>query len=163
MQNFEAATFNTKFNQVEHTVELYLDNSDNGSDDDVYKYPINPNAIVNFNIEETLADWVTKGTLTFFYNPELGGEVINSNTGQNKDATTGITSGGKPFFQFRADGNDRLRLRITPNLKNQNSNSTGISITDRKHWTLSYLFSIYNIEDIDQLPGANNQASSTLK
>ena len=162
MEIFDPAKFDTKFNQVEHTMELYLDNSDN-TDGDVYKYPINPNSVVNFSIEETLADWVAKGTLTFFYSPELGSNYMDPNTGQTSDTQTGIGGESKPFFQFRGDGNDRLRLRITPNLNDGGPGDSGISITDRKHWTLSYLFSIYDMEDIDQLPGANNQASSTLK
>ena len=161
MDIIEEATFSTKFNQVKHEVELYLDSGDGASSSNFF--PINPSSVINFSIEETLANWVTKGSLTFFYNPDTGGGM-NSKTGQSNDATTNIAStDGKSFYQFRGDGNDRLRLRIIPNLSDTNSQEENIKISDPKHWTLSYLFNIYDMEDIDELPGAQNQASSVLK
>jgi hypothetical protein len=54
----------TKFNEQEYEYEIYLDSTFDESE--TRRFPINPNAIVNLNIEETLADWVTKGTLTVF-------------------------------------------------------------------------------------------------
>ena len=162
MDIIEEATFSTKFNQVKHTVELYLDSGDGASSSNIF--PINPNSVINFSIEETLANWVTKGSLTFFYSPELDGGYMNPSTGQVNSATTNIGStDGKSFYQFRGDGNDRLRLRIIPDLSDSSLNENNISISDPKHWTLSYLFTIYDMEDIDELPGAQNQASSVLK
>jgi hypothetical protein len=161
MDIIEEATFDTKFNQVKHTVELYLDSGDGASSSNIF--PINPNAVVNFSIEETLANWVTKGSLTFFYSPELAGGYMNSNLGQVGSAAPNIgSSDGKSFYQFRGDGNDKLRLRIVPDVTNSQNNSISIS-QDDKHWCLSYLFSIYDMEDIDELPGAQNQGSSVLK
>lgn len=168
MQPYEKALFETKFNEVNHTVELYLDSSDGESDNSVYKYPINPNAVVNLTIEDTLSDWIIKGHLTFFYNPEAGTGDIDYFLGQNKDATTGINlPEPKPFYVFRNDGKDRLRVRIIPNLNDTNIQTQttlqGLVINDRKHWSLSHVFNIYDIEDIGNLPGAQNAASTSLK
>ena len=167
MQIFNEALFDTKFNHVNHIVELYLDGSNGESDNPIYKYPINPNAVVNLTIEDTLSDWVVRGHLTFFYNPEAGSGELNTFLGQNKDATTGITNlKPEPFYNFRNDGNDRLRIRIIPDLNDTNFKSENIGltqITDRKHWSLSYLFNVYDVEDIGSPPGAQNAASATIK
>lgn len=164
MEIYNRATFNTKFNQVRHEFEIYLDSSAGESDNPGYKYPINPNAIVNLTIEDTLADWIVRGHLTFFYNPESGTGSINPVTGNNKDATTGVNvPETQPFFYFRNDGFDLLRIRIKPLLENNSNIPNQINISNPTHWTLSYLFSVYNIEDIDLPPGAQNQTSSYIK
>lgn len=143
----------TKYNQVKHTVEIYLDNS-NG-DSLTRRYVINPNAIVNLQIEDSLSDWVTRGTLTFMFNPESEA----SGSSLNRDN----------FYSFRNDGNDRLRIKVTPNLQAQNSALAGEStvpdlvISDKKFWTISHVFSVYDMEDIDLPPGAQNAASATIK
>jgi hypothetical protein len=161
MEKFDNAVFETKFNQVAHEIELYLDNSSGASTNQ--KYPINPNSVVNLTIEDTLADWVVKGTLTFFYNPESGTGQTNKVTGQASSATTGINlPNAQPFYIFRNDGYDLLRIRVKPKLKDTNLPNK-LKITDPVHWSLSYYFSIYDMEDIDQPPGAQNQASATIK
>lgn len=162
MQVFNDALFDTKFNHVKHTVELYLDSSNGESDNPIYKYPINPNAVVNLTIEDTLSDWVVKGNLTFLYNPEVGASEMNK--AMEKAGLTNLAS--EPFYNFRGDGNDRLRIRVVPDLEDTNLKSENVGLTqisDRKHWTLSYLFSVYDIEDIGSPPGAQNAASASIK
>ena len=164
MQVYNDAVFNTKFNQVKHTVELYLDSSDGDSDSDDYKFPINPNSIVNLTIEDTLSDWVVKGHMTFFYNPESGSSEIDKFLGQqnSKDSYTALPK-PKPFYSFRNDGFDRLRIRIKPDLQDSNIKLEKLSISDPVHWSLSYIFNIYDIEDIGSPPGAQNASSATIK
>jgi len=159
--------FETKYNQLEYEAEVYLDNG--SSNPNIRYYGINPNSIVNLTIEETLANWQTVGHMTFFYNPEASVGVYNSKTGQYETADTGITTPKqKSFFHFRNDGYDQLRIRFFPK-KRKTSNLERVNaipdydINDPKHWTLSYLFSIYDMEDIDQPPGAQNAASATTK
>jgi hypothetical protein len=157
----------TKYNQVKHLVEIYLDNTNGNSLTD--RYTINPNAIVNLTIEDTLSDWVTRGTLTFMFNPEGEAGSTNSDTGQSSSAATGLNSGTGQFYSFRNDGNDRLRIRIVPNTQAQNSAITGqiavpdLVISDKKFWTISHVFSVYDMEDVDLPPGAQNAASATIK
>lgn len=161
MDKVTSATFQSKFNQVNHEVEIYLDSSAGENTSDVY--PINPNSIVNLTIEDTLADWIVRGTLTFFYNPEIGPKTINPKTGNTYDATTNInTPKPKSFYNFRNDGLDLLRIRVVPTLANSNLPNT-LTITNSVHWSLSYLFSIYDAEDIDLPPGAQNQAAASIK
>lgn len=167
MQILDDFTFDTKFNQTRHEFEIYLDNGAGESDE--RKYPINPNSIVNLSIEDTLADWVVRGTMSFYYNPESLQGPYDSRVGQRADAKTGLSElKQKGFYVFRNDGNDFLRIRIKPvlfdssNLDKANA-SNNITITNETHWTLSYLFSIYEVEDIDLPPGARNQASGAVK
>lgn len=161
-------TFGTKFNQLQHEVEIYLDNG--ATDQKARRFPINPNSIVNLSIEETMADWSVNGSMSFFYNPEASIGEYDSRTGNRSNAQTGLYNPDqKSFFHFRNDGNDLLRIRITPktgdpsNLASVGGNDAFNIQEDDKHWTLSYLFSIYDMEDIDLPPGAQNAASATIK
>jgi hypothetical protein len=151
----------TKLNQTKHEFEIYLDNNSKNADSSIY--PINPNSIVNLIIEDTMSDWVTRGTLTFLYNPEFGGKLnINPATGQRADVTDGLVNVREtPGYMFRCDGNDFLRIRIKPFVSADYNDA--LKITDPVHWTISHLFSIYDMEDIDLPPGAQNQASSVIK
>lgn len=164
MRIYEDAVFETKFNQTKHTVELYLDSSDGESDNEIYKYPINPNSVVNLTIEDTLSDWVVKGHLTFFYNPEAGSSEINKFLGQVDVLGSNINlPKPEPFYSFRNDGYDRLRVRIIPDLENYGGKTQKLNISDPVHWTLSHLFCVYDIEDIPNPPGAQNASSATIK
>jgi len=168
MQILQDFTFGTKFNQLEHEVEIYFDNG--STDERARRYPINPNSIVNLSIENTMADWAISGSLSFFYNPEASVGEQDERTGQSTSAQTGLyNSDQKSFFHFRNDGNDLLRIRIVPKISDSSNlaaagagDSFNIQEND-KHWTLSYLFSIYDMEDIDLPPGAQNAASATVK
>lgn len=161
MKVYNEGLFETKFNQIKHKVELYLDCSNGESDNDIFKYPINPNTVVNMEIEDTLSDWVVKGHLTFFYNPETAPSELNSYLGQVNNGNWINLPEPKPFYFFRNDGFDRLRVRIVPDLKD--SISGGLRITDPVHWTMSHVFCVYDVEDIGLLPGAQNSASATIK
>ena len=149
--------FDTKFNETRHECELYLDN---GSE----QFDINPNAVVNLTIHNTMSEWVTRGVLTFYFYPEAGEGIYDSNTGQYSTARTGIRSstGGSSLYRFANDGTDILRVRINPKLANDGG-QRDFSIQDKVHWTLSHKFAVYNIEDIDLPSGAQNAASADLK
>lgn len=149
------AAVETKFNQTRHECEIYLDN---GSQ----QFTINPNAIVNLNIHETLSEWSVRGTLTFYYYPEAGSSSYNSSTGQYSTAQTGIrSSSSSGTFNFLNNGEDLLRVRITPKITS--TSSRDFAINDKTHWTLSFLFSVYDMEDIYLPPGAQNAAAADLK
>lgn len=164
LDNLDNSSFENKLNQVRHEFEIYLDNG--AGETDKSKYPINPNSIVNLNIEDTLADWVVKGNITFMFNPEAGSKVaISQETGAEVKATTGLSENievKKPYV-FRNDGNDILRIKIKPLLDNSLEGVEALNVSDPVHWTISYRFSIYDAEDIDLPPGAQNQASNTIK
>lgn len=135
----------TKYNEQEYEFEMYLDSGAGAAADRIF--PINSNAIVNLNIEETLADWVVKGTLTIY---------DSFNALENTPITPGILGEG-PKYVFRNDGNDILYIRLFPRLDKLNLE------VDQVHWELVYKFSIYDVEDIDLPPGAQNQASAATK
>jgi hypothetical protein len=152
--------FDTKFNQTKHEFEIYLQNTSTNSNGETF--PINPNAIVNLNINGTLSQWFTTGTLSFFYYPEAKSGPIDSRTGNRSGASTGLSVPNQNgFYVFSNDGNDLLRIRVTPKVDTSLPNS--FPIKDTKHWTLSYLFSVYDMEDVDLPPGAQNAASANLK
>lgn len=135
----------TKYNEQDYEYEIYLDYGAGESDEK--KYSINPNAIVNLTIEETLSDWVVRGVLTIY---------DSFNALENTTSKPGILGEG-PNYVFRGDGNDVLYIKLFPNLKKLNLE------VDRVHWELVYRFSIYDVEDIDLPPGAQNQSSSVTK
>lgn len=153
-----------KYNQLIHEVEMYLDSSCDQSDSPRFKRSINPNSIINLTIEDTLSDWVVKGTITFLYDYNTP-DFLNSNYGQYISTETQALIREKYFF--RNDGNDRLRIRIKPKIENTNSGLTDqvseLVIDDEKFWTISHIFSVYDAEDIDLPPGAQNASSATLK
>lgn len=100
-------------------------------------YGIAPTAIVALSIEDTIANWVTQGTLTI-YNPN---ELIEQNN-----------------YNFRNDGEDLLRIRILP----RDLNIKGLPAlninANRQLWEINQLFSIYNIEDIPMETQSNSDA-----
>jgi hypothetical protein len=168
----------TKYNQQNHVVEMYLDNS--GGESDERRYPINPNSIVSLVIETDLSGWVTSGTLSFYYDPSVFVGGIDQNTGQDtRHSQATITKNTNPAtytknakmtpeqsgsYTFRNDGNDLLRIKITPASENQSNLKTGYSIDSAdKFWTLSYVFSIYDVEDVDMPPGSSGAASANIK
>lgn len=168
-----------KYNHLDHQIEIYLDNT-NG-DSDTGRFYINPAAIVNLSIESDLSTWVTRGSLVFYYDPAMWTGGINSNTGQTYDASKAtdekinnpgdIKKPGKIHtprgqgFLFRNDCNDLLRVRISPHSKNNQHAKYGTYNIDTndKFWSLSYMFSIYEIEDISNPPGGSGFASTTNK
>lgn len=131
-----------KYNEQDYEFEMYLDSG--AGESDTQKFIINPSAIVNLDIEETLSDWVVRGALTIY---------DSFNALENPSKTENEVS----KYIFRNDGNDVLYIRIFPNLKSLNLE------VNQTHWQLLYKFSIYDVEDIDLPPGAQNQASTTTK
>lgn len=184
---------NTKYNQLRHNVEIYLDNSN--SESELRRFPINPNAIVNLTIECDLSDWVTRGTMTFMYTPNAVLDGKSDKTGNDTNAIPSIsrrisdptiftnkqnndkvkqansTPEQNGTYVFRCDGNDLLKIKITPvtsdssNLSKSGSSKYAGYQADAsdKFWSLTYLFSINDIEDVDSMPGAKGAAAADLK
>lgn len=142
-----------KFNEQEYEVLIFFDNNEETLP--TRQYNINPNSIVNLTIEETLADWVTKGSLTIFQ---------SFDNIENKPETQGQLQDDRSFY-FKNDGTDIITIKIFPKLDSltQIPNSTENLEVDRKHWELVYKFAIYDVEDIEQPPGAQNAASTSTK
>lgn len=140
------------YNDQEYNAKIYLDN---GS----VQIPINTNAIVNLTIEETLADWVTRGVLSLYSAFELF---------EKKPDLPHSRLQPIDIFQFRNDGNDILRFELIPKLFDSGLNSSPRSRPtnlqmDKVHWKLNYEFSIYDVEDVDHPPGAQNAAAPSIK
>lgn len=184
---------NTKYNSLRHNVEIYLDNS-NG-DSELRRFSINPNAIVNLTIESDLSDWVTRGSMTFMYTPNAVLDGKSDKTGNNANAIPSIsrkiedptmftdkqnnknvkqasnTPEQNGTYVFRCDGNDLLKIKITPITtdssnfgKTNSSKYAGYQVDESdKFWSLTYLFSISDIEDVDNMPGAKGAAAADLK
>ena len=150
-----AKALTTRLNELEYEFEMYLDNGAGATD--TSRFVINPNAIVSLMIEETLADWVTRGILTIYYSFDAI---------ENSSSETAVTESGSvvPNYIFRNDGNDILYIRLTPNLKVLENSALGVNLkADPIHWELAYRFSIYDVEDIDSPPGAQNASSAAIK
>jgi len=160
MNVVQSAVFQSKFNQLDYEVEIYLDNG-------VDQFPINSNAIISLDIEESLSNWLVGGTLSFLYDPEAGANAFSKVTGQVANATTNVNENSlKPFYVFRNDGSDLLRVRLIPKIQNKNNAAANSDLPDnidKVMWTLSYLFSVYDAEDVDKLPGITGSASATMK
>lgn len=133
----------TRFNEQEYEYEIYLTNNEGAN-----KFNINPNAIVNLDIEQSLDNWVIQGTLTTFFMFE-GIE--------NKPDESGILGDSGNNYTFNNDGSDTLVIRMFPLF-----DDLGLEI-DRNHWEILHKFAIYDVEDIPSPPGAQNMASSMTK
>lgn len=143
----DRTVFEMKFNQVQYEVEMWLDNG--GGNSTQNRLPINPNSVVNLTINDTLADWSSSGTLTIMFPPESNSGISNA-------------GGGYGGYVFRNDGLDLLRIRMKPLLNP--SNGKGYTTDDDPvFWTLSYLFSIYDREEIDMPSGEHNAATNKVK
>lgn len=150
-----AKALTTRLNELEYEFEMYLDNGAGASDTN--RFIINPSAVVSLTIEETLADWVTRGILTIYY----AFDAI-----ENDSSRKPVTESGSvvPSYIFRNDGNDLLYIRLFPNLKFLENSRNGLQLkVDPLHWELLYKFSIYDVEDIDSPPGAQNASSASIK
>jgi hypothetical protein len=158
--------YKQKYNQLFHDVDLYLDNS--GDFDNPKRYHINPAAVISLEITDIVTDWVTKGSLTFLYVPEPAPQEQAVKTGQGAKAITGLEKGANENgntlnnYQFRGDGYDLLRVCIIPNTKMESSNSIAIDRNDTK-WMLSYVFSIYDVEDINDIPNLKDKSVGLMK
>ncbi len=169
-----------KFNDVDHNICIYLDNSGNFKGEEKHRYYINPTAILGLHISDSFNDWVASGEMSFLYLPEgtpNSVDVVDAiKSGQSrKTALTGLTKAaldnGKVLesYNFRGDGYDLLRIFITPkpgsglfdNRKDDPANINFKKTADK--WTLSYLFSVYEIEDVNDIPELSGQSATYMK
>lgn len=158
--------FQQKYNDVDFDIDLFLDNSLNMSSGGDTAYAINPSSVLSFAIEDTLASWITQATLIFMYLPDDS----NTDTGQSKygQKNAKYVAGSQDAekltsYQFRADGFDILKFRGVPITKKAASgDNLEINSKDPK-WTLTYLFSIYDVEDVGNLPGLTGPSSAYTK
>ena len=108
-----------------------------------YKIGITPTSIINFTIQESLADWIVKAEIT-----------IQSSLEDTYDSLTK----GMPQIErkklFTNDGNDILYVRIVPTEKKFN----GENIQD---WKLEYTFAIYDVIDVDSPVGLEDIPTSS--
>lgn len=158
--------YDQKFNEVFHDVDLYLDNS--GDFENPKRFHINPSAVLGLLITDTVNDWVVDGSLTFMYVPE---EFIDSVTGQtSKTNTTGpeqaVIDNGNMLknYQFRGDGFDLLRVMIVPKTTNDGSDPNAVLVdSNNMKWMLSYVFSVYDIEDVNDISTLQGNSSGIVK
>lgn len=158
-----------KYNDLYYDVDLYLDNGCNYQNEQAFannkKYHINPAAVISLNVIDSVNDWVVDGDMTFLMSPGNSEESPNTQaTGQPIDTTT---SGSKQEFlarnfQFRGDGYDLLRVLICPKTSVNNQENVSLGKQNPK-WQLSYIFSIYDVEDINDFPTLPGHASNYLK
>jgi hypothetical protein len=157
-----------KYNDIYHDVELYLENS--GDFEKPNRYHINPAAVIGLHITDTVNDWVADGSLTFLYVPEGLPPVEKDNTGQpKKTAVSGMMQAAADngsvlnSYAFRGDGYDLLRVMIIPNsIADRDGAGIKIDKNDTK-WMLSYLFSVYEVEDVNDIPEIQGLATTYLK
>jgi hypothetical protein len=105
---------------------------------------IQPDAIIDLVINDTLTDWIVNGYIV----------IRNTfNTIENN-------------YSFRNDGYDTLSVRLyptNPQVVGPVKNTQPSADYNQKEWELNYLFSIYYIEDIPLPPGADGAASASIK
>ena len=152
-----------KYNEWIHNVEMYLDNS--GNFDGTRRYQINPGSILNLTINDNLNNWIVDGNMLLMYLPEESDFKFKSGTGQpSKTQIKGAEDNGALLqqYEFRGDGFDLLRIMIRPT--NNTTGKTPLTINEKDpKWVLSYLFSIYDVEDLSEVPGVMGPASTALK
>lgn len=119
-----------------HEIQIFIFNGEQ-------VYSIAPTAIIELNIEETIANWVTQGTLTIYNSNELI-EYLRK-------------------YNFRNDGEDLLRIRIIPKDLNIKGLPTLNINTNRQLWEINDLFSIYDIEDVTPPTKSNADANKYKK
>lgn len=159
--------FIQKYNDVEYLVDCYLDSSNQLGSSSSHKHHINPAAIISLSIEETLTNWITEGSLTFLYSPDDAPAKQQTVSAQG----TSTTLLGRPetedvlkSYQFRGDGFDTLRFSIIPKLKPSSGSESPVTISGNDpNWMLSYLFSVYNVEDVNDVPQLKGPGSEYMK
>ena len=159
-----------KFNGLNHKIELFLDNSGSFDMNKKSQYFINPQAVVNMTVVDSMNDWVVDGSLTFLYMPEersISADQKN-NLGQNqKTMVDGAKQNAKllKHYEFRGDGYDMIRLCIRPvSTVSNTSNKDALQVNENDpKWILSYLFSVYEVEDLNDIPGLDGAVSAYMK
>jgi len=150
-------TATQKYNELNYQVQLYLDNSgDFQNTGNTNRYDINPSAVLDLTISDTVNNWIVNGSITIMYLPEDIDPAQYSESGQPSPTATGAKDNANVLksYQFRSDGFDLLRVSMVPIV---NGESDIVVNPNDPHWYLSYLFSIYDVEDvtatIPTLPG----------
>ncbi len=160
-------SFKQKYNELTYDVELYLDNSGSFTNAGTSnRYSINPSAVLNLSISDTVNDWIVDGSITIMYLPEDIDPKQFSDTGMNQRTATGARENGNVLrsYQFRSDGFDLLRVSMVPITDGKSE----IQVNPNESlWYLSYLFSIYDVEDvtsnIPQTPGSMSTYMKCIK
>lgn len=160
--------FIQKYNQLEHDVDLYLDNS--GDFTKPKRYHLNPSAILGLELSDTVNDWVVDGSITILYLPEEPPSDVKDVFGQSKNTTVnGIdqaaSQNGETLrtYTFRGDGYDLLRVMIIPKT-NPSKDASNVTVNKNStKWMLSYVFSIYDVEDVNDLPELDGNAATYMK
>jgi hypothetical protein len=164
-----------KYNSLPFKVDLYLDNSADlsGGGGSGNRYVINPAAVMDFNVTDSLNSWASEATIVILYLPT---DAPQDNAGN--PASTSIGAGAAQngqtlkTYQFRNDGFDILRFAAVPSKEglttgDQVEGPTGLDINSMANdpkWCLSYVYSVYDIEDITpQIPGLDGQLAIYLK
>ena len=155
-----------KYNELFHEVELYLDNSGSFEGKEDYRFHINPSSVLNLTISDTFNNWCTEGSLTFFYMPDDAPE--ENGTGQQSSTfIKGAKDNGTLMksYQFRADGFDLLRVRMSPSVADEGvqSGSPFKIKKDDPKWWLSHVFSVFDYEDVGDIPEALGPAAFYMK
>ena len=166
---FDSGKYNIqKYNEIEHEVELYLENSGVFDGPPPIRYYINPAAVLGLQIRDTVNDWVVDGAMTFLYLPVAAAPSSAATGGQPQETIIGGTEAAAKengqmmeSYQFRGDGFDLLRVMIVPKAQ-EGPNAPKIDRTDTK-WMLSYVFSITDIEDVNDIPQLKGPAASYMK
>ena len=148
-------SFNARFNNQTYEMEMYLDNTIQTIPSQYYI--LNPNAVVSLQIEDTLADWVTRGAITILYSSLLGSDTKTS-TGQSAPVLQNYTA--PTAYVFRNDGFDLLRIFIRPKFREK---VQGTITADHPDWALSYLFSITDVEEVSEAIPNGKAGSTSLK
>jgi hypothetical protein len=160
--------FTQKYNEVSYKVELWLDNSGNFDQVAQKVFPINPAAVMNLSFSDMVNTWNTEGSIIFMYSVEDAKPLQEMNLSQSiKTMVSGAQENTETLnsYQFRGDGFDLLRFVAVPIVgKDPDSPGLPLPIDERDpNWILSFLFSIYDIEDINDVPGLKGPTSSYLK
>lgn len=157
-------TANQKYNELNYKVQLYLDNSGNFQNSgSTNRYNINPSAVLDLSIVDTVNDWIADGSITIMYLPEDVDPKQYSSSGQPTPTAIGARENAQTLksYQFRADGFDLLRVMMVPVTNSESE--IQVNENDTK-WVLSYLFSIFDVEDVTPvIPNLAGHLSTYMK
>lgn len=160
-------TVTQKYNELYYDTSIYLDNSGNFNASEETRFYINPSAILGMGISDTATDWVVEGSLTFMYLPEGSKGKQGKQTGNEAKTITAAEENAELLdsYQFRGDGYDLLRIMITPKATPHDKKSgTALDLKgDDPKWTLCYLFSVYDVEDVNDVPTVKGPLSTYMK
>lgn len=157
------------YNGLDYKMDIFLDNSGSFDSKKKNQYFINPQAIISMSIVDSFNDWVVNGDITFMYVPEGLAETYKQqkDTGQTQKTETGepkITS--LKQYEFRGDGYDMLRIFLSPSPSSKQTSKNpneGLEIKEGEtKWQLSYLFSVYEIEDLSEDHPQMDKATSSV-